>query len=255
MGSSVRVLRGNRRFSPTFCPVFTPFSAEDCWLARPNSLPTTRAKGVKLGAGHGVVGLLGRPNPVGRAGKPQGVVPAVRARHSCSTHVARSTDPPHSCTTPIYFSRFSAIVGADFDAGGRNVLESAVVKGKKKKGALQLHPATVLCSVTTRGGTEYKVIVRHNIRLTKERGWVILRLSRRVNVHLLAQETPSKMAASRWCEALLYALRAAVDLTRSCCLVPWPNTFCNAESFSRFAQVFPVSLFKQTRLLRTILGL
>ena len=47
-------------------------------------------------------------------------------------------------------------MAVDFDAGGCNVLESAVVKGKKKKGALQLHPATVLCSITTRGGKEYK---------------------------------------------------------------------------------------------------
>eukprot|EP00903_Cladosiphon_okamuranus_P005637 g5603.t1 len=50
-----------------------------------------------------------------------------------------------------------AIVAVDFDAGGCNVLDSALVKGKKKKGALQLLPATILCSVMTRGGKEYKV--------------------------------------------------------------------------------------------------
>lgn len=52
---------------------------------------------------------------------------------------------------------FSTIVAADFDAGGRNVLDSATVKGKKKKGALQLHTSTVLCSVTTKGGKKFEV--------------------------------------------------------------------------------------------------
>eukprot|EP00752_Nemacystus_decipiens_P016378 g14640.t1 len=62
-----------------------------------------------------------------------------------------------SPTHPAVGDGDSAIVAVDFDAGGCNMLESAVVKGKKKKGALQLHPATMLCSVTTRGGKEYKV--------------------------------------------------------------------------------------------------
>lgn len=51
----------------------------------------------------------------------------------------------------------SEIVSADFDAGGCNVMETTIVKGKKKKGALQLYPTTVLCSVETRGGKKYKV--------------------------------------------------------------------------------------------------
>ncbi|CAM9256999.1 unnamed protein product [Ectocarpus sp. 4 AP-2014] len=51
----------------------------------------------------------------------------------------------------------TAIVALDFDAGGCNVLESATVKGKKKKGALQLRPTTILCNAKTRGGKEYKV--------------------------------------------------------------------------------------------------
>ncbi len=42
------------------------------------------------------------------------------------------------------------------------MLETAVVTGKKKKGALQLHPATVLCSVTTKRGEQYKVGRGHN---------------------------------------------------------------------------------------------
>ncbi|CAN0537222.1 unnamed protein product, partial [Ectocarpus sp. 8 AP-2014] len=50
-----------------------------------------------------------------------------------------------------------AVGAVDFDAGGCNVLESATVKGKKKKGALQLRPTTILCNVKTRGGKEYKV--------------------------------------------------------------------------------------------------
>lgn len=36
------------------------------------------------------------------------------------------------------------------------MLETAIVKGKKKKGALQLNPTTILCNVKTRG-KEYKV--------------------------------------------------------------------------------------------------
>lgn len=39
-------------------------------------------------------------------------------------------------------------------------MESAVVKGKKKKGAQHLHPTTVLCNVTTKGGHQYKVTCR-----------------------------------------------------------------------------------------------
>ncbi|CAM9843589.1 unnamed protein product [Ectocarpus sp. 12 AP-2014] len=58
---------------------------------------------------------------------------------------------------PATPTRSSAIVAVDFDAGGCNVLESATVTGKKKKGALQLHPTTILCNVKTRGGKEYKV--------------------------------------------------------------------------------------------------
>ncbi|CAM9383008.1 unnamed protein product [Ectocarpus sp. 12 AP-2014] len=60
-------------------------------------------------------------------------------------------------THPAVGDGDSAIVAVDFDAGGCNVLESATVKGKKKKGALQLHPTTILCNVKTRGGKEYKV--------------------------------------------------------------------------------------------------
>lgn len=47
-------------------------------------------------------------------------------------------------------------MAADFDAGGQNVFDSATVKGKKKKGALQLQPSTVLCSITTRGGKKFE---------------------------------------------------------------------------------------------------
>lgn len=58
----------------------------------------------------------------------------------------------------LRYMDFREIVAVDFDAGGCNVQESAVVKGKKKKGALQLKPTTVLCSVTTRAGKHYKVL-------------------------------------------------------------------------------------------------
>ncbi|CAM9126298.1 unnamed protein product [Scytosiphon promiscuus] len=60
-------------------------------------------------------------------------------------------------THPAVGEGDSAVVSVDFDAGGCNVLESATVKGKKKKGALQLHPTTVICAVTTRTGKQYKV--------------------------------------------------------------------------------------------------
>ncbi|CAM9756763.1 unnamed protein product [Ectocarpus fasciculatus] len=60
-------------------------------------------------------------------------------------------------THPVVGGGDSAIVAVDFDAGGCNVLETATVKGKKKKGALHLHPTTILCNVKTRGGKEYKV--------------------------------------------------------------------------------------------------
>jgi len=74
-------------------------------------------------------------------------------RLSPNSSRSRPPPPPRPCRT----NWSSAIVAADFDAGGCNVLESAVVTGKKKKGALQLHPTTILCSVTTKGGEQYKV--------------------------------------------------------------------------------------------------
>lgn len=48
-------------------------------------------------------------------------------------------------------------MSVDFAAGGNNLAEAAVVTGKKKKGALHLHPTMVLCNVKTRGGEEYNV--------------------------------------------------------------------------------------------------
>ncbi|CAN0004652.1 unnamed protein product [Ascophyllum nodosum] len=49
------------------------------------------------------------------------------------------------------------IVAVDFDAGGCNIQQSEIVKGKKKKGAMQLQSSTVLCSITTNSGKQYKV--------------------------------------------------------------------------------------------------
>lgn len=59
-------------------------------------------------------------------------------------------------THPAVGNNDNEIVTIDFEAGGFNVLETAIVKGKKKKGALQLNPTTILCNVKTRG-KEYKV--------------------------------------------------------------------------------------------------
>lgn len=64
--------------------------------------------------------------------------------------------------------KHSAIVNVDFGAGGCNVMESAVVKGKKKKGAQHLHPTTVLCNVTTKGGHQYKVTCRVKLSNTTD---------------------------------------------------------------------------------------
>ncbi|CAM9936787.1 unnamed protein product [Sphacelaria rigidula] len=60
-------------------------------------------------------------------------------------------------THPVVGDGDNEIVSADFDAGGCNVMETTIVKGKKKKGALQLYPTTVLCSVETRRGKKYKI--------------------------------------------------------------------------------------------------
>lgn len=65
--------------------------------------------------------------------------------------------PSHLPLLVSVFHCSSAIVAADFNAGGCNILELATVTGKRKKGALKLHPSTVLCSVVTKGGKQYKV--------------------------------------------------------------------------------------------------
>lgn len=83
--------------------------------------------------------------------------------HEDKPNIIFAEEEPFSCflRTPIClllaFCRIVRIVAVDFDAGGYNIQESAIVKGKKKKGAMQLQSSTVLCQVTTMSGKLYKV--------------------------------------------------------------------------------------------------